>query len=441
MADKPNVLYIHSHDTGRYIQPYGYAVPTPALQRLAEQGTLFRQAFCANPTCSPSRASLVTGTYPHQNGMFGLSHLGWEMSDYGKHLAHHLRNHGYATALSGIQHIIHPDRSLELGYDEMLIANGVPGSPELEAASWVLRRKHQRDRPWFLSVGFGETHRGFPSENLSVDPRFVKPPDPLPDTPENRRDMAGYITHAATLDRKMAVVLNALEESGQLDDTLVICTTDHGVAFPRMKCNLTDGGIGVMLMMRGPGGFTAGLAVDALASHLDLFPTICDVCNLPRPDWLEGVSLRPLVDGSADRVRDEVYATVNFHGSYEPMRCVRTERYKYIVRYGEREAPVLANCDAGGCKRTWAQAGWLREDREALYDLATDPNEMRNLIGRGEADDALADLRRRLKAWQDRTGDPILQGPIPVPESAVFCDLDADGPDTPKRPFAAHPQY
>lgn len=441
MADRPNVLYIHSHDTGRYVQPYGYAIPTPGIAQLAADGTLFRQAFCANPTCSPSRASLVSGTYPHQNGMFGLAHLGWEMNDYGKHIAHTMRGAGYATALSGIQHIVENDKMDVLGYDEVLVRPGVRGSPQLEAASWVYRRSQQPDQPWFLSVGFGETHRGFPTENLSVDPRFVKPPDPLPDTPQTRFDMAGYITDAQRLDRKMNTVFKALEESGQLDNTLIICTTDHGIAFPRMKCNLNDSGMGVMLIMRGPGGFTSGKAVDALVSHLDLYPTICEVCGIDKPSWLEGVSLTPLVNGQAASVRESVFAEVNYHVSYEPMRCVRTDRYKYIVRYGDRSKPVLPNCDASPSKQAWLDAGWLREDREALYDLATDPHEMRNLVGRAEAEPVLEAMRRRLAQWQQRTGDPILDGPIEPPDSALFCDIDAEGPDSPKRPISQHPQY
>ena len=441
MVDRPNILYIHSHDTGRYVQPYGHAIPTPGLARLAAEGTLFRQAFCANPTCSPSRASLVSGTYPHQNGMFGLAHLGWEMNDYGKHIAHTLKRAGYDTALSGIQHIVENDKMNALGYDEVLVPPGVKGSPELEAASWVYRRSQQRQRPWFLSVGFGETHCDFPTENLAVDPRFVKPPDPLPDTPQTRLDMAGYITYAQRLDRKMNVVFTALAESGQLDNTLIICTTDHGIAFPRMKCNLHDSGIGVMLIMRGPGGFAGGQVVDALVSHVDLFPTICEVCGIDKPDWLEGVSLTPLVTGEAESVRESVFAEVNYHVCYEPMRCVRTDRYKYIVRYGQREKPVLPNCDASPSKRLWLDAGWLQEDREALYDLITDPHEMRNLAGRAEADEVLEEMRRCLTQWQQRTGDPIPDGPIEPPEGAVFCDIDAEDPGSPKRPFSQHPQF
>ncbi len=78
----PNILYLHSHDTGRYVQPYGHAIPTPNIQRLAEQGVLFRKAFCAAPTCSASRACLLTGQYAHSNGMLGLAHRGFSLRDY-----------------------------------------------------------------------------------------------------------------------------------------------------------------------------------------------------------------------------------------------------------------------------------------------------------------------------------------------------------------------
>jgi len=93
-TDRPNILYIHSHDTGRYVQPYGHAIATPALQRLAEQGVLFRKAFCAAPTCSPSRASLLTGQHAHNSGMPGLAHRGFSLNDYGQHILHTLRKAG-----------------------------------------------------------------------------------------------------------------------------------------------------------------------------------------------------------------------------------------------------------------------------------------------------------------------------------------------------------
>src|SRR3954454_7065965 len=99
-----NIVYIHSHDSGRYLQPYGYPVPTPNLRKLAGQGVLFRQAFSAAPTCSPSRACLLTGQFAHQNGMIGLAHRGFAMNDYGKHILHTLRGSGYRSVVAALQH-------------------------------------------------------------------------------------------------------------------------------------------------------------------------------------------------------------------------------------------------------------------------------------------------------------------------------------------------
>ena len=111
----PNILYIHSHDTGRYVQPYGHAIPTPNIQWLADQGTMFRNAFCAAPSCSGSRAALLTGEYCHTNGMMGLAHRGFSLNDYDHQLVRVLMAHGYHSELIGEQHIA-ADPGM-LGYD------------------------------------------------------------------------------------------------------------------------------------------------------------------------------------------------------------------------------------------------------------------------------------------------------------------------------------
>lgn len=440
MSERPNILYIHSHDTGRYIQPYGHAIPTPNMQRLAAEGVLFRRAYCANPTCSPSRAALVTGTYPHQNGMYGLAHRGWDMNDYGEHIIHTLKPYGYTTALSGIQHIVHHDRTEEIGYDEILIPPGEAGSPELAAATW-LHKQARKDEPFFLSVGFGETHREFPEDGWSVDPNFVKPPDPLPDTRRTREDMAAYITYAELLDRKMGVVFDALRDTGQIDNTLIICTTDHGIAFPRMKCSLQDSGIGILFIVRGPKGFTGGKAVDGLASHIDVIPTICDVAGIDTPSRCEGVSLRPLAAGEVDSVREEIHAEVNYHACYEPMRCVRTDRYKYIKRFSDRTEPVLPNCDQSLSKDLAMEAGWWPIEDEMLFDTILDPGETRNLVGNLEGADVLADMRGRLQRWQESTNDPILDGPIQPSKDAVVNAIDVVSPQSPIKSCDEFPQF
>src|SRR5215467_5443313 len=115
---RPNILYLHSHDTGRYIQPYGHAIATPHLQRLAEQGVLFRQAFSAAPTCSPSRAALLTGQAPHSSGMLGLAHRGFALHDYHQHIVHTLRAAGYTSTLIGMQHVANDPTVI--GYDRIV---------------------------------------------------------------------------------------------------------------------------------------------------------------------------------------------------------------------------------------------------------------------------------------------------------------------------------
>jgi arylsulfatase A-like enzyme len=429
---RPNILYIHSHDTGRYVAPYGFAMPTPNIQRLAEGGVLFRQAFCANPTCSASRAAMLTGQWPHNSGMFGLAHRGWSLNDYSQHLIHTLHAAGYRSALSGVQHVashVDGDPAKTIGYHERLETGPGRGDANAAAGADYIRRyaAERPDQPFFLSVGFGETHRDFPQRPLPHDDwRYNRPPMPLPDTPETRKDMAAYTTLVRRLDQAMGVVFDALHETALDSETLVICTTDHGIAFPFMKCNLTDHGIGVMLIMRGPGEFAGGKCIDGMVSHVDVFPTLCDYLGIDRPAWLEGQSVLPMVRGETDRVREELFAEVTYHASYEPMRAVRTDRYKYIRRYDTRDKPVLPNCDPSISKDLMIEQGWGGQPRypEMLFDLMFDPNEACNLVGQAHADGALEEMRKRLADWQERTDDPLRHGHIPAPKGAKINDPD-----------------
>ncbi len=428
-VNRPNILYIHSHDTGRYIQPYGHAVPTPNLQRLAEQGVLFRQSFSAAPTCSPSRAGLLTGQCAHSSGMLGLAHRGFLLNDYNQHILHTLRKAGYYSALIGIQHIAR-DPTL-IGYHQIEAHNGkieevVPAAVEFLKAP---------PQPFFLSVGFFETHRELHEPGPDEDPCYCLPPAPLPDTPQTRRDMAGFKASARILDQAIGAVLDALEANGLSDNTLVICTTDHGIAFPGMKCTLTDHGIGVMLIVRGPGGFTGGRVCDAMVLHIDLFPTICDLLEIEHPAWLQGKSMMPVIRGEVEQINDEIFAEVTYHAAYEPQRAVRTQRWKYIRRFEDRQSPVLPNCDDSLSKDVWLQHGW--RDRppvsEQLYDLIFDPNEAHNLAEDPSMIEVLEEMRDRLDRWMYATDDPLLRGPVPAPPGAELNDPDGLSPREPTR--------
>ncbi len=416
---RPNILYLHSHDTGRYVQPYGFGIPTPRIQGLAEQGILFRQAFCAASTCSAARACLLTGQYAHTNGMLGLAHRGWSLHDYTHHLVHTLREVGYHSTLIGEQHI--SKRPDVIGYDRVVKIPTTRVDDVAPVTIDILRNAPAE--PFFLSVGFFETHREF-FPAVAGDEHYVRPPANLPDTAETRADMAAFTASARSLDRGVGAVLDALDATGLARNTLVICTTDHGAAFPGGKATMSDRGIGVMLILRGPGGFAGGKASDALVSHIDLFPTICDVLEIGHPDWLQGRSLLPIVTGSAAEVRDAVYAEGTYHAAYEPQRAIRTPRWKLVRRFGDRRLPVLPNIDDSPSKALWLQHGYAEREIAPLqlYDLVFDPNEACNLVDRPDLAGVAADLGERLERWMHATGDPLLDGPVAPPPGAEIND-------------------
>lgn len=420
----PNILYLHTHDTGRWIEPYGFSAATPNLMRLAREGVLFRQAFCTAPTCSPSRASLLTGQSPHTAGMLGLAHRGWALAYPERHLANYLQGHGYQTYLSGTQHVMPKDRVGEVGYS-YINPNGSPDADTVAVKILRERKSIPADErtPFFLDVGLAEPHRvymGFGVDDGLTDDRYVVIPPGFPDNPTVRRDIADYVAAVQRADYRLGRVMAALRECGEEDNTLIIYTTDHGPAFPGYKCNLTDKGLGVSLIMRGF-GFQGGQVQDSLVSHLDLFPTICDVAGLPQPQWLEGKSLRLLNEGQQE-VRDAVFGEVTFHSSWEPMRAVRTQRWKYIRRYltGDDAPAVTSHCDDSPTKRwSLANGGFERVAKEELYDLYLDPQEMVNLAGGDEHADILRDMQGRLDEWMTATADPLVQENYAVPPEII----------------------
>jgi N-sulfoglucosamine sulfohydrolase len=423
MSDSlPNILYLHSHDTGRYVQPYGHPVPTPNIQRLADQGVLFRKAFCAAPTCSGSRACLLTGQYGHNNGMMGLAHRGWSLNDYRQHLVHPLHNAGYHSVLIGEQHIAkRPDI---IGFDQVIKIETTHVESVAPAAIEVLAGPPPE--PFFLSVGFFETHRDFLSPPSLRDSLYSLPPANLPDTPETRRDMASYKGSARSLDQGVGSVLEALDAHGLADNTLIVFTTDHGLAFPGSKATLFDRGLGVMLIVRGPGGFQGGKVIDSLVSHIDIYPTLCELVGIDRPDYLQGESLMGIIRGERRSVRDEIFAEMTWHAAYDPQRAIRTDRWKYIRRFGERDTPVLANCDDSPSKDLLVSLGWA--DRkiafEKLYDLGFDPNEANNLAEDPDYADVRDELSGRLHDWMQQTEDPLLDGDPTPPAGAEINDPD-----------------
>jgi N-sulfoglucosamine sulfohydrolase len=411
----PNVLYLHSHDTGRYVQPYGHQIPTPNIQMLADQGVLFRKAFSAGPTCSGSRASLLTGQYPHSNGMMGLAHRGWQLNDYSQHIIHPLREAGYRSELIGEQHV---SEELDvLGYDEIRRVDR--SHVELVAPEAVRVLKQGIPEPWFLSVGFFETHRSWFEPTSMRDTLYSLTPPNLPDTPAVREDVAAFKSSARSLDQGVGRVLNALHAAGMVDNTLIVFTTDHGLAFPGAKGTLYDRGTGVMLILRGPGGFLGGRVVDELVSQIDLYPTICELAEIETPGFAQGCSLLPMMRGEEPRARDAVFTELTYHAAYDPQRAIRTPRWKYVRHFDEDfTKPVLPNVDDSPSKDVFVEAGFGEREvqREELFDMLLDPEEGNNLASDPAFEHVRAELRERLERQMRESDDPLLDGPVAAPE-------------------------
>ena len=444
-----NIVYLHTHDLGRYCRPMGYDIPSPNLMRLAEQGTLFRQCFASAPTCAPSRAALVTGQAPHCCGMLGLptEHLGYRLNDYGCHLAGFLRGHGYQTALAGVQHVARlpfVDPYQVLPYDRFL--NHTPTGGQLfssaqtvPAAVAFLGESHEK--PFFLSVGLLDPHRNNRgdertfvesqqiNEPADIDDRarYCRPWPHLPDDPVTRREMANFKIGVELMDSDIGRVLQALDAPALRDNTLVIFTTDHGPGVCEAKATLTDRGTGVVTIIRGPAGdgfadamaFNGGKVVDGMIQHMDFYPTICELIGAEPPRWLQGKSILPLVRGETGQIHEAIFMEQTYHWSTtpRPLRAVRTPRYKYIRSY-KRDQP--RGVDPGPSQRFWAEHGYhqMRFPDEMLYDLIFDPNEANNLAddpAHAETRDA---LRATLQDWMRRTNDPLADGQIPAPPVA-----------------------
>jgi N-sulfoglucosamine sulfohydrolase len=431
----PNIIFLHAHNTGRFIEPYGHAVLTPHLMRLARSGSLFRRAFSAAPSCSPSRAAFLTGQYPHCAGMFGLAHRGFALSHPERHIARVLGGHGYETAQCGIEHVHAHEHGTEDGgfYDVVLTRDGSARAADVAPAVCdYLRGEHSR--PFFLNVGTQQTHTPYPEPQPDLyeaeNPDHCIPPRPFTDTPALREMTAGLKRSASEMDSAFGAILDTLSETGLDADTYVFAFTDHGLQWPLHIGNVGEHGNAAFFIAHGPQHFTGGHVFDAMVSLMDLVPTICDLAGLERMPWLQGESLLPLVDGGIEHLRQELFFEQTFHAAYEPMRAVRTERHIYIRRFDDRQQLVLPNTDDTPAKKDMLDHGWQQQPRhqEMLYDHYFDPDQQNNLIDQPEVADVQRQLRESLERWMQDTDDPLLHGPVHLPPGVQVTDPDAFSP-------------
>ncbi|MCX7600054.1 MAG: sulfatase, partial [Armatimonadetes bacterium] len=322
------------HDLGQHLGCYGAAtVNSPNLDRLAGEGVRFSSSFCVAPSCSPSRAAIATGRYPHSNGVMGLCHgnFAWDLHPAERHLAGILAEAGYRTVLAGVQH--ETRRPHDMGWQEVL--GGRHAGEVAEGAARWLRQTGCRSQPFYAQIGFFEPHRMF--HTFGPDPdhsRGVTVPPWLVDEPSAREEFAGYQGAIRTMDSAVGQVLAALDDLGLRDNTMVIFTTDHGMPFPRAKCSLYDPGISVALIIRWPSrGWAGGRVFAEMISNVDYLPTILDAVGVPIPENVQGRSFAPLLDGREYVPRTEIFAEMTYHDYFDPRRCIRTRTHKLIANF------------------------------------------------------------------------------------------------------------
>jgi arylsulfatase A-like enzyme len=340
MADRPNVVRVVAHDAGQHVGCYGVdTVDTPHLDRLASEGVRFENSFCVAPQCSPSRASMVTGRYPHSNGVMGLAHdrFAWALHDDEAHLAALLSDAGWDSVLVGTHHATPDDDA----FDAVVSTGGAAESVAADAAETIRAHAGEED-PLHLQVGFFEPHRrptspgGFPTPTEPDGyPDAATLPDYLRDEPSARDELRAFEAAVERMDAGVGRVLDALETTGAADDTLVVATTDHGVPFPRAKCSPYDPGLETFLLARWPGRLPAGTTYEPPITTVDHLPTLFDLLGLEQPSGVQGVSHAPAVSEEGeppdDPPRETVFAELTHHDYTDPRRAIRADGYKCIV--------------------------------------------------------------------------------------------------------------
>jgi N-sulfoglucosamine sulfohydrolase len=410
-----NILTVICHDLGQRLGCYGVPnIRSHDIDRFAEGAVRFENAFCTAPQCSPARAALWTGRYPHANGVVGLAHseFGNDLHPGERHLAQILGDTGYQTILFGTQHVSPTPK--RCGFKEV---HGRGSCVKIAKEFADHLPGIDRDRPFHIQIGFGEPHRPYGHDGTeSQDPSTVDVPGHLPDIPEVREDLADMEASIASVDIAFGMILEALDRAGLADDTLVMFVADHGIPHVRSKMTLYDPGLEIALVMRIP-GVEGGRAPSEMISNVDVMPTILELLGMDVPQSIQGRSFLPLLQGTGYEPRDAVFGEKTYHAFYDPMRAIRTERWKLIANFEAapaQETPIDYANNARSYVETLKAAPPPFRFHPALelYDLQSDPHEANSLAEDPAHEAVRIDLARRLRDWMVETNDPLLDGPI-----------------------------
>ncbi|MFS8616895.1 MAG: sulfatase [Solitalea sp.] len=447
-GSRPNILFVISDDQSfPYASAYGdSSIHTPAFDRVAREGILFNNAFVASPGCSPSRAALLTGLNC------------WQLKEAGTH-----------ASLFPREFVAFPDLLEQAGYFIGFTGKGWgPGDfrssgrernpagrlindremdspPEISNTDYAgnfgdFLAERPEGQPFFFWLGTHEPHRRFKKgigREHGMDPSKVRVPAFLPDVAEVRDDMLDYGFEIQWFDQHLERAIRLLEEAGELDNTLIVVTSDNGMPFPRAKANVYEYGIHVPLAVRWGDKIKGGRISDDLVSLIDLFATFVDLAGAPYPEYkVESNSLLPLLgstkSGVIDTMRKEIFSSRERHSSSRwnnlgyPQRAIRTSQYLYIrnfkpERWPSGDPPEFHDIDQASERFTirhgddprYAEFFRLITDRrpaEELYDILADPACLHNLAGSARYEASLNHLRGRLGAYLMQTQDPRVTG-------------------------------
>ncbi len=442
-ATRPNVLFITADDLGLQLSCYGDTViATPHLDALAARGTQFEIAYVAQASCSPSRAAMFTGLYPHANGQYGL--MGRTHAPSGFALHEHLRDKtipaylkqsGYRTGIIGKLHVA-PEDSFPFDFRKRprIATREVRVVANTAAEFW----QETGDEPFFLMVNYSDPHASRSADavggwtfhdqvdGLPVDPISADAAPPFAfqgiDTPEQLQRVSGYYNTVKRLDVGIGLLIDELRKAGHADDTLIVFCGDHGPPFARGKTTVYESGTRVPMIVYWP-GVSKRMVSKAMVSTVDILPTILDAVGLPVPEELHGRSLRPVISDPSADWREYLVAEFHFHGTrpFYPRRAIRNGRYHLIHNLlagrnkpstgidGDQAYRLSLTSQFDDTRIRQAFKTFADPPEFELYDLDNDSAELNNLAGQSELADVEARLKKALASWRRETNDPLLE--------------------------------
>jgi len=439
--DRPNLVLIIADDMAwDDCGAYGNnKIRTPNIDQLAKDGMLFEKAFLTISSCSPSRASIITGRYPTNTD---ADELHWPLPAEQITFVEKLKASGYWTAAAGKWHLGDAvrdrfDEIREVDTSGFQLPTGeagkagkfvesLEGAAQSGCADWIpLLEARPEDKPFFLWLAALDPHRDY-HEGILEKPHqpedAILPPYHV-DTPETRADYALYYDEISRLDKYVGRVVAELESQGVADNTLILFFSDNGRPFPRDKTTVYDSGIRTPWIVRWPARVAAGSKTGRLVSSIDIAPTflqLAGVASDPNSPFV-GRSFVPLLNDPSKPIRDYVFAEKNWHDFEDHARAARDERFKYI-RNDYPDLPLTPSADSARSPTYEAlkaahKAGTLTDAQnivfraprpvEELYDTEADPFELNNLAGTPEHSTDLERLRSALAGWEKLTGDSV----------------------------------